>query len=193
MTTIELHERALQAATTVVDGVGAADLGRPTPCAEWDLATLLAHCIGQNHGFAAALERATPAVADFAPRPFAPAAWAASVVRVRAAFRDADPRSVVTLPELGLTVAAATAQRMHLLDTVVHTWDVAAALGRRHRPDDELVAAVSAIAGRVPAGGRTGPGAAFGPVRPGPGASEGADPWAAALARLGRDPSGDEP
>jgi hypothetical protein len=72
---------------------------------------------------------------------------------------------------------------MHLLDTVVHTWDVTTALGAGERPDDELVAAVLEQARLVPAGpARTAPGAAFAPALP----AVDADPWAEALALLGR-------
>jgi uncharacterized protein (TIGR03086 family) len=74
---------------------------------------------------------------------------------------------------------------MHLLDTVVHGWDVATALGRPYRPDDELVAATLDVARTIPTGkGRTQPGASFGPVVPG----EPDDPWELALHLVGRRP-----
>jgi hypothetical protein len=65
----------------------------------------------------------------------------------------------------------------------VHTWDVAAALGREHVPDDELAAATLAQARLVPQGAsRTAPGAAFAPALP----TDGLGPWPTALALLGR-------
>ncbi len=71
----------------------------------------------------------------------------------------------------------------HLLDTVVHTWDIATSLDEEFRPDAELVAATLAQAHRVPAGAaRERPGAAFAPVLP----ASGADEWVETLALLGR-------
>lgn len=53
----------------------------------------------------------------------------------------------------------------HLLDTVVHAWDVAAALGVAFRPDDELVGATLAIARLIPDGpARRRPTAQFAPA-----------------------------
>ena len=49
-----LHARAIRASVIVVNQVGADDLDRPTPCADWTLARLLAHMTVQHDGFAAA-------------------------------------------------------------------------------------------------------------------------------------------
>ena len=69
------------------------------------------------------------------------------------------------------------------LDTAVHAWDVATALGRVWRPDPPLVAVVLGQARLIPGGpARTAPGAAFAPAL----AAEDADPWVTALALVGR-------
>jgi hypothetical protein len=47
---------AVRNSVAVVAQVTAADLGRPTPCAAWDLRALLAHMTVQHLGFAAAAE-----------------------------------------------------------------------------------------------------------------------------------------
>ncbi|HEY0813040.1 MAG TPA: TIGR03086 family metal-binding protein [Pseudonocardia sp.] len=187
MQLIELHERALRQATAVIAEVGSADLARPTPCAGWDLHALLAHCIGQNHGFADAVSGPDAPASAFAPQPPEPGAWAASAERVHAAFRAAQPDRRVLLVELGpdVRLPVATVLGFHLLDTVVHTWDVATALEQPFRPDDDMLAVVAAGAQQVPAGpARTGPGAAFGPVL----TVDGDDPWITTLAQLGRRP-----
>jgi len=178
-----LHRRALELASELVATVRPADLGRPTPCAGWDLAALLAHMTGQNHGFADALRGGTD-VAAYAPVPGL-AAWPDSVADLLDAA-DHPGTDAVLLPEI-------TTERrfpvpvvigFQTLDTTVHTWDVATALGRVWRPDPPLVAAVLELAQLVPAGpARTAPGAAFGPVLD---AGE-QDPWLAALALVGRD------
>ena len=45
---------AVRASVSVVAQSTPADLDRPTPCAGWDLAALLAHMTAQHRGFAAA-------------------------------------------------------------------------------------------------------------------------------------------
>src|ERR1700677_3098827 len=49
-----LDARAVRASVGVVSQVSVADLARPTPCADWRLAELLAHMTAQHNGFAAA-------------------------------------------------------------------------------------------------------------------------------------------
>jgi uncharacterized protein (TIGR03083 family) len=51
---VRLNAAAVRASVTVVGKVGDADLGRPTPCAEWTVADLIAHMTIQHEGFAAA-------------------------------------------------------------------------------------------------------------------------------------------
>lgn len=187
MTMIELHAKALNGATAVIAQVEAADLDRPTPCVGWDLRALLAHCIGQNHGFADAVVGGDAPASAFAPRPPEPGAWEASAERVHAAFRAAPPERPVLLVEFGrgARFPVSRALGFHLLDTVVHAWDVATSLGQPFRPDDDLLAAVAEVARQVPTGAaRQRPGAAFGPEL----AAADDDLWAATLRLLGRAP-----
>lgn len=193
MQTEQLHAAALAQAGEVIAHVRPDDLSRPTPCAGWNLEHLLMHMVGQNHGFAAALHAASgtgPAagLAAYAPRPVSAdpgPPWCTSADAVAAAFARAPATAAVLLAEVSPDPLPRDAvQRIHLLDTVVHTWDVAVTLGRTHRPDDALVAAVLAVARRVPAGPtRTEQGAAFGAPRP----AADSDEWRTALALLGRD------
>jgi uncharacterized protein (TIGR03083 family) len=50
---VGLDARAVRASVQVVSQASAADLARPTPCADWTLADLLAHMTAQHNGFAA--------------------------------------------------------------------------------------------------------------------------------------------
>lgn len=185
MTIIDLHRRALAVAGAVVARVRPADLTRPTPCAGWDLGALLGHMIGQNHGFAEAVETGSAPRSAYAPRP---TGWPGSADRLSTAFAAAPADRTVLLVEISgeQRFPVHVVAGFHLLDTVVHTWDVAAALGEPFRPDDDLVAETLAQARRVPTGpARERPGAAFAPERPAAG-----DDWDRTLALLGRDPRG---
>jgi len=186
-----LHRRALDRVGELVSGIRSADLDRPTPCAGWDLRQLLAHMIGQNHGFADAAEHdvGVEAFADRAVDGDLHRAWADSASRVADALAAAAARDghTVLLAEFSSRgrFPAGTVLGMHLLDTVVHSWDVATALDVPYRPDDELVAATLDLARPVPDGEfRERPRASFAPVVPG----EPADPWLLTLHLLGRHP-----
>lgn len=157
------HRRALAAAGALVARVGPDDLSRPTPCVGWDLGTLLAHMVGQHRGFAAAV-RDGNAPALLAA--FAAADLAAEVVEVELRTH---PLPVAFLVEA------------HLLDTVVHSWDVATALGEYHEPAPDLVDHVARAAARIPESARTRPGAPFSPSL-----SAGSNAWERTLALLGR-------
>ncbi len=146
--------------------------------------------IGQNDGFAAAVTtgdaprsaytRTAVTVSDLASE------WRGSTDRVLAAFAVAHAVADVRLIDINPdgTVPVATAVGMHLLDTVIHTWDVATSLGNPYRPDDELLTIVAAGAKRNPAGAsRTGPGVAFAPAL----TTDQPDPWLKTLALLGRE------
>ncbi len=183
---IELHRRATDAVLAIVAGVRDSDLDRPTPCAGWDLRTLLAHMVGQDHGFAAAALADVSAEA-FAPREPSVEAHRAGAAVVVAAFSAAAPDRNVLMPEFGdRRFPLHMVVGFHLLDTLVHGWDVAVSLGDDVRYDDDLLAAVLEQAEAVPDGDvRTLPGSAFAPVLAGADEERG---WARTLALLGRDP-----
>jgi uncharacterized protein (TIGR03086 family) len=181
-----LHRSALHTADELVGRVTAADLGNPTPCGPWTLDDLLAHMVGQHLGFAAAVRDGDAPRTAYAPVPFSPASWRRSVTALLAAFDAADPDARAVAVELSpRPLPLAFVVGAHLLDTVVHTWDVAQALGIRHEPTPELVATVAQVATVVPDDEtRDAPGAAFARALPSDGT-----PWERALAHLGRDPA----
>jgi uncharacterized protein (TIGR03086 family) len=196
---LELHRRGSAAAHPVLARITTADLDRPTPCAGWDLRTLLEHMTGQDHGFAAATRAARAGedvdVAAFHPGSLgaAPAATvSAGLDDVVAAFAEAgDLDTAVLLPEFGARPPLRTVAGMHLVDTLVHGWDVAATLGIHADYsaglDDDLVAATLAISEQVPDdASREAPGAPFGHALP---VDPDADDWTRTLTLLGRRPS----
>jgi uncharacterized protein (TIGR03086 family) len=194
---VELHRRSVAGLRPVVDRVTPADLGRPTPCAGWDLRALLEHMAGQDRGFAAAVRAARAGddvgVSAFAPHPLGPspaATVAGGLDEVVAAFA-AGADGPVLLPEFGARLPVPVIVQMHLIDTLVHGWDVAATLGVQadygSQLDAEVVAAALTMSEQIPDDeSREAPGAAFGHALPAP---ADADPWTRVLTLLGRDPA----
>ena len=167
---VGLDARAVRASVRVVSQASAADLARPTPCAGWTLADLLAHMTAQHNGFAAAAAGEGGALVRW--QTGAPAAdpvgeYAAAAERVLAAFAAADvlAREFV-LPEISTRVRfpAAEAIGFHFVDYVVHGWDAARALGLGYDLGPDVLTAARPIAWSVPDGERRRrPGAAFAP------------------------------
>lgn len=162
----------------------------PTPCAEWTVRDLLAHMTTENRGFAAAARGETTSRDAWQDRPFSDDPrrdYAESADEVVTAFAAAEPE--FWLPNIHETFRFPAKQAIgfHLLDYVVHSWDVAAALGRTIALEDDLVAAAQEVADRdVPDGERR--------RRPNPGfqppvtPTDDASPLTRLLAFLGRDP-----
>lgn len=167
---VALDAQAVQASVRVVSLVTDDDLARPTPCGDWTLAGLIAHMTVQHDGFAAAAAGDGADLSRWLPRP--PAAhpvgeYAEAAARVVAAFGgDGVLDREFALPELSahLRFPATQAIGFHLVDYVVHGWDVARSLGLEYGLEPELLAAALAVARKVPDGeGRRRPGAAFAP------------------------------
>jgi uncharacterized protein (TIGR03086 family) len=194
---IELHRRSVAGLRPLVDRVTPADLERPTPCTGWDLRALLEHMAGQDRGFAAAVRAARGGddvdVSAFAPHPLGPspaATIADGLDEVLAAFA-AGADGPVLLPEFDRRVPLPILVQMHLIDTLVHGWDVAATLGVQadygSGLDVDVVAAALAMSEQIPDDEyRDTPGATFAHALPAP---AGADPWTRVLTLLGRDPA----
>ncbi|MBF4996392.1 TIGR03086 family protein [Nocardia sp. BSTN01] len=188
----ELDRKAVDYSVTIVSKVAGADLHRPTPCGEWDLTQLLTHMAAQHRGFAAAARGhgADPAVWRMDPPADPVAAYREAAADVTAAFSEAGvPQRVFALPEFGpgFTAPGGQAIGFHLIDYVVHGWDVARAIDLPYALDPELAEPALRIAEAVPDGDfRSQPGSAFAPAVPNAAPS---DPLARILSLLGRSPS----
>jgi uncharacterized protein (TIGR03086 family) len=191
-----LHRIAVLASVDVVSLVTPDDLALPTPCADWNLADLLAHMTVQHRGFAAAARGhgADEAVWHTDTVAAAVAAdpagvYAEAAAEVLDAFAGPDVLDAsFALPELGPGAAfpGAMAIGFHHVDYVVHGWDVARTLGRSYQLPDDVVAAAVPLAFVVPDGEfRTADGAVFGPAVQPTGQSSDLD---RILAHLGRAP-----
>ncbi|MDH6137373.1 uncharacterized protein (TIGR03086 family) [Kitasatospora sp. MAA4] len=192
------HLRALALVQPALDAVRPEHLDLPTPCAGWMLRRLLAHMLGQNHGFAqAALGRGAD-LAVWADREVGDgpvgAAFAASADELFSAFGTAVKSGrPFLIPEVlpGHAFPAEQAIGFHFVDTLVHGWDVAAALGVPLDCPDDLAALLLRISRQVPTTPESrAPGRAFGPVvGPAVGPAGDVSDFDRALALLGRDPA----
>lgn len=168
---LDVHERAIRTTVDVVAAVRPEDLAGRTPCEGWDLAQLLAHMTVQHHGFAASAAGGGGDLDVWQPRPLADdpsAAYAEAADAVLAAFaREGVLDQEFALPEFGpdVRVPAPMAIGAHLVDYVVHGWDVARSLARAFEVDEDVAAAALQVAEQVPDGAeRLEPGAPFRPA-----------------------------
>ncbi|KUL35021.1 hypothetical protein ADL22_28830 [Streptomyces sp. NRRL F-4489] len=190
-----LDARAVRGSVALVDRLAPGDLARPTPCAGWDLAALLGHLTAQHRGFAAAARGRGADPGHWAVHPVGddvPAAvdrYRRAAEDVLTAFAAVDgPGRPFALPEVSTErpVPAARAIGFHLVDYVVHSWDLARALDLPYDPDPELLDAALPIARAVPDGAsRQAPGSSFRPALPEP---DGAGALDRILTMLGRAP-----
>jgi uncharacterized protein (TIGR03086 family) len=187
---VALDAQAVRASVDLVAQATAADLTRPTPCADWTLHDLLTHMVAQHHGFAAAAT-GDDDLARWRLRPLENdpvATYRAAADHVLSAFAaDGALDRVFPLPEFktGSPFPARQAIGFHFIDYVVHSWDVARTLGRHVHFEPMLLDVALRVAEAVPGGdARLEPGAAFAPKVAWPGTSS----LDQIVARLGRSP-----
>ena len=192
---VALDALAVRASVGLVGRAQPADMTRPTPCANWTLHGLITHMAAQHYGFAAA------AAGDADPARWRPrrlggdpvADYRASAETVLAAFAAGDVLDrQFPLPEIaaGALFPGRQAVSFHFVDYVVHSWDVAKAIGLEARFAPEVLDAALHVAQAVPGGEyRLAPGAAFAPVVTWPGGSS----LDQVVALLGRSPDWQRP
>src|ERR1700734_2654724 len=181
-----LHRIAVLASVDVVSVVPTDDLAKPTPCAGWNLADLLAHMTVQHRGFAAAARGHGADEAIWQPATVADAVAADPAGTYSAAATEGIDE--FALPEFGpgAMFPAAMAIGFHYVDYVVHGWDVARTLGQSYELPVDVVAAALPLALVVPDGDfRTMNNAPFGPAIP---STDPADDLDRILTYLGRSP-----
>jgi uncharacterized protein (TIGR03086 family) len=145
------HRSAVLRTIDLVDTVTPADLDRPTPCAGWNLADLLAHMTAQHRGFAAAARGHGADLAMWAAK--AGDSYPEAAHDALEAFAaDGTADASFALPEFGdgAVFPGAMAMGFHFVDYVVHGWDVAASLGVRYELPSDVVEAVLPLVLLVP-------------------------------------------
>jgi len=156
----------------------------PTPCSEWDVRGVVEHVIGFHDVL---LLRPLSAKPD-RPRNDPRRRWSVTVEALREVLtRRGLFERVVEVPALGnnpaMTIDARTLIPALTQDLIVHSWDVARAVGADDHLDPKICAVL--VAG-LPADDRLERSGMYAPAVPVP---AGADPQSRLLARLGRDPN----
>lgn len=138
MDMIEMYETAARRNTDRIAALDPAQLHAPTPCAEWDLSELLAHLIGGNRMFAAAMGNPVAGTTDLSTDIAELAhAHSASATAVGEALRSAGAMERQAQLPIG-TVPGHMVVGLALVDAVVHGWDLAKASGQDTSLDDAL-------------------------------------------------------
>jgi uncharacterized protein (TIGR03086 family) len=183
MSEIDLLESVLAKTAGLLDGVGAGDLARPTPCSEYDVAALRDHIVGWSQQFAAGsaerelhIDPATYKAGDDAPQVFRRAAddmvqgWREhGIEREVKLSRASSPGPMVF--------------NMSVMEYLSHGWDLAAATGQpvpftEEEAADALARAEATLRDEYR-------GDAFGPRREVPASAPAIDRF---VAFMGRDP-----
>jgi uncharacterized protein (TIGR03086 family) len=182
-----LHERALRQAGEVVAGVRPEQMHDPTPCAHWDVRTVINHMIGGNYMYA---EIAAGRSVDMSPPhpDLVGEDAAASYESSRRAVADSVAAEGALQRMWALPFAEVpgpVGRNIHLLELVAHTWDIAHATGQLDRLDPELADAAHGVATMAVPNARSTQGHPFGPEREAP---DDAGPYERVAAFLGRTP-----
>ncbi|GAA5142108.1 hypothetical protein GCM10023340_05040 [Nocardioides marinquilinus] len=127
---VELVERALAYTRGALHGVTPGLLGRPTPCAGWDLDRLLAHMDDALDAFTEGAGGAVaPAGPDHAPSlPVRLGALQTKACALLGAWTSSDLPDVVHVDEVPVPTAVVASAAA--LEITLHGWDVAQATGR---------------------------------------------------------------
>ncbi|MGC5015312.1 TIGR03086 family metal-binding protein [Streptosporangium sp. DT93] len=144
----EAYSRALDAFGALVHRVGPGQWENPTPCVDWDVRDLVNHVVGENLWAPELLAgRASAEVGDafdgdlLGDDPIK-AFDTSAVAAVQAATAPGALEGVVRLP-FGDVPGGEYVTEL-FADALIHTWDLARAIGADERLDPELVDACSA-------------------------------------------------
>ncbi|MFN0073507.1 MAG: TIGR03086 family metal-binding protein [Chloroflexota bacterium] len=164
MSSIDNLQRALDGATAMMKNVTPDDSAKPTPCTEWDVKALANHMTGVCFMFATAAGgeaitsygEPTDLVGNDPASTYAGAAAAA----IASWGKEGALEQTVTLP-LG-ALPGSVAIQINFIDQLLHTFDLAKAIGHAHSIEDHLAEAGLATLNMLMSPERRGPGKPFG-------------------------------
>ncbi|MFG1689260.1 TIGR03086 family metal-binding protein [Nonomuraea sp. NPDC049269] len=136
---VDQIERAADMTAGIVAGIAADQWDRPTPCAGWDVRTLLNHVVGGMRIFAAKLDGTDPGADHEADWLGADpvGAYEKAAAADRAAWRRPDALEQTVHISLGV-LPGPLAAVVHLTEILVHGLDLAIATGQESLVDEEL-------------------------------------------------------
>jgi uncharacterized protein (TIGR03086 family) len=135
MDPVILFERAATDASVMVERVHPDQRHAPTPCSEWDVDALVEHMAGGTSYLQVALGVDVDGDGDYR----------AAVARCVEALRVPDSLERRCMSPAGFEWSVAEATAGTAMDQLVHTWDLAVAIGGDTRLDPELVDVVVAM------------------------------------------------
>ena len=138
-------ERVYARSEAVVAGVGAGDMHRPTPCSDWDVEQLLGHYVNVVAQFPALIAGNEPDWQEHPDLSDPSGALRSAVAANLAAWRQ--PGAVEQPSTL---MPGMRTFDFNLADAVVHTWDLARALGTDPALPADAVVAVHEVWSQAP-------------------------------------------
>ena len=127
----------------VVGNISEADLGRPTPCAKFDVAGVLEHMVGGASAFAPLIRgEAEPGVPPTEGSVIE--RWNTAMENLIGAVHSAGSQERTIASPFG-DVTGATFTTYLAFDGITHAWDIAVATGQTISPSDEVVAGIEAF------------------------------------------------
>jgi uncharacterized protein (TIGR03086 family) len=136
---VELFGRAAVGAVSMVAEVRPAQRHAPTPCAEWDVDMLLTHMAGGTGYLAGALGIDAPAASTDA------VSYGAAVERCVEALQEPGALEGRCQSPAGFEWSVGEAAAGTAMDQLVHTWDLAVAIGGDRQLDRDVVDTIVAM------------------------------------------------
>lgn len=168
MDPIEQLQRVIEEAQRMIGSVRPYERSRKTPCQGWDVSALIYHMIGTCASFTAALQEtsgggdSTPDVGfDLA------VSYAEITAAVMKEWRVPGALDRTVTLRAG-TIPGSVAIWLLIADQLLHTWDLAKALGRPYTMPEDLATELFQFMQRMLTPERRGSGKAFGPEVPCP-------------------------
>lgn len=131
-----LDRKALDINIALIATINEDEYDLPTPCAKWNVRELVEHLADATFSFAGTTGKSYEEAADAATETFSQPGYL---------------EQTVEFGRFG-SVPGRTRLAAHLMDSVLHTWDLNKALGRPTDLDEELAAATFKIVSRMPMG-----------------------------------------
>ena len=188
---IEREHEALTRFGSLLEAVTEDRWQDPTPCDQWNVRELAEHTVGLTWGMAEALRSGDAEPDAYRPRPVSQWPDAESAMgRAARSASSTEERVRVRPVTAEVTFTPLEVVRIHLLDVVVHSWDLARALRLDHDPGAATTDLLS-VAALVAARALPSTTEQFGPpvVSQEPPAGD----WSRVLGLLGRDPGWQPP